>query len=102
MAGLVLGEPKMISSDLSLFFYGLMNHPLRNLFSVPSTELSSPKVLAQCLDGTTATSCLIDYAFCDVYGGDQGLPGEKQRGELIQIPNSGMPMEVVNSLIEEL
>lgn len=88
----------MISSDLSLFYYELMNRPLGNLFSVPS----SPKVLAQCLDGTTATSCLIDYAFCDVCDGDQGLPGEKQRGELIQIPNSGMPMEVVNSLIEEL
>lgn len=88
----------MISSDLSLFDYELMNRPLGNLFSVPS----SPKVLAQCLDGTTATSCLIDYAFCDVCDGDQGLPGEKQRGELIQIPNSGMPMEVVNSLIEEL
>lgn len=77
LAGLVLGEPKIISSDCSLFFYGLVNHPLRNLFSVPSTEHSSPKVLAQCLDRTTETSCLIDYAFCDVYGGDQGLPEEK-------------------------
>lgn len=49
----MLGELRVIPSDLSLFFflsYGLMDHPVNNFYSVPSTKPSSPKVLAQCLD----------------------------------------------------
>lgn len=82
MAGLELGEPKMIPSDRSFFFsYGLMHHLLNNLSSVPSVELSSLKVLAQCLDGAMVTDGLIDYPVVRfmVVNGDG--PGEKQRGE---------------------
>lgn len=47
------------------------------------------------------TGCLIDYARCEVYGGEQRLPGEKaERQASLNTTNSGMPREVVNSLTE--
>lgn len=42
----------------------------------------------------------MDYTCCEVYGGKQGLPGGSAGRGADPTTNSGMPMEVVNSLRE--